>query len=123
MQHLVQHDRIGGAVGQRHVVEIAVAHLRMEESCPLELHARISEHGVIEVEAERAGGAGAEQLEDASRAGAEIDEERERTFAQRLVHGGLDLLLGHMERADLVPLAGMGLEVGLRCLGTRLLHG
>ena len=54
MQHLMQHHGVGRAVGQRHVMEIAVAHLRMEEPGPLELHARISQHGVIEVEAERA---------------------------------------------------------------------
>ena len=78
---------------------------------------------MIEVEAERARGAGSEQLEDAPRAGAEIDEEREGPLPQRLVHGALDLLLGDMQRADSVPLGGMRLEIGLRRLGARLLHG
>ena len=70
----------------------------MGEPCPLELHPRISEHVVIEVEAERARRPGSEQLEDAPGAGAEIDEERERPLPQRLVHGALDLLLGDMQR-------------------------
>ena len=44
MQHLMQDHRIGGAVGERHIVEIAVADLRVAEPGPLELHARIGKH-------------------------------------------------------------------------------
>src|SRR4029078_6795644 len=108
-QHLMQHDGVGGAVGQRYVIEIAVADLGMGEPCPLELHARISEHVVIEVEDEEAAGAGAEQLEETPRTGAEIDEKREGPLPQRLVHGALDLLVGDMQVADSVPLGGMRL--------------
>ena len=122
MQDLVQHDGVGHAVGKRHVEQIAVAGLRVGEPRALELHARIGQHVVIEIEAERAGGAGSKQLEHAPGAGAEIDEKREGTLAQRLVHGGLDLFLGHVQRADLVPLAGMGSEIGLRRFGAGLLH-
>ena len=78
---------------------------------------------MIEIEAERARGAGAEQFEDAAGAGAEIDEKIERPLAQRRVHGRFDVALGDMQRADLVPLAGMGLEIGLGRFGARLLHG
>ena len=67
--------------------------------------------------------AGAEQFEDAPGAGAEIDQKVERPLAQRLVHGGLDLAFGHMERANPVPLGRVRLEVGLGRLGARLLHG
>ena len=72
----MQHHRVGGAVGERHIVEIAMPHLRVAEPCPLELHARIGKHVVIEVEAERAAGTGAEQFEDAPGAGAEVDQQR-----------------------------------------------
>ena len=68
-------------------------------------------------------GAAAEQFEDAPGAGAEIDQKIERPLAQRLVHGRFDVALGDMQRADLVPLAGMGLEIGLRRFGAGLLHG
>ena len=81
VQHLMQHHRVGGTVGQRHVIEIAVAHLRMGEPGALELHARIGQHVVIEIEAERLLRAGAEQFEDAPGAGAEIDQEIERPLA------------------------------------------
>ena len=54
MQNLMQHDGIGSGIGQRHIVKIPVADLRMVQSRPLELHARVGQHGVIEIETERA---------------------------------------------------------------------
>ncbi len=114
MQHLMQDHRICRAVRQRHIIQIAVAHLRVGEPGALELHARIGQHVAAEIEAERAGGAAGEQLEDAPGAGAEIDEQGERARPKRLIYRGLDLFLCDMQRADLVPLAGMRLEVALR---------
>jgi hypothetical protein len=54
MQNLMQHHGIGGAIRQRYIIKIAVADLRVGEPCPLELHSRVSQHGVVEIEAERA---------------------------------------------------------------------
>jgi hypothetical protein len=122
MQDLVQHDGVGHAIGQRHVEQIAMASLRLGEPRALELHARIGQHVVIEIEAERAFRAGSKQFENAAGAGAEIDEQRERPRPKRLAHGGFDLILRHMKRADRIPLAGMGFEIGLRRFGARLLH-
>src|SRR4029077_21236487 len=95
--------------------------LRVAEPCPLELHTRISKHVVIEVEAERAGGPGAEQFEDAPRASAEVDQQREWPVTQRLVHSHLNILLSDMQRADRIPFSGVCLEIGLRRFGARLL--
>ena len=67
--------------------------------------------------------AGREQLEHAPGAGAEIDQQREGPRPKRLVHRSLDLFFGDMQRADLVPLAGMLLEVALRRILPRLLDG
>ena len=78
---------------------------------------------MAEIEAERAGGARREQLEHAPRAGAEIDEQREGPRPKRLVHRGLDVSLGDMQRADPVPLAGMLPEIALRRILPRLLDG
>ena len=64
MQHLVQHHRVSRAVGKRQIVEIAVADLGLRETRALQFHARISKHGVVKVEAERAIRAGAEQFEN-----------------------------------------------------------
>ena len=95
----------------------------MGEPCPLELHARVRQHRVIEIEAERAGRAGSEELEDAARSGAEIDEQPKGFPPERRIHGGFDVLLGHVKRADLIPFARMRLEIGLRGLGACLLDG
>ena len=42
---------------------------------------------------------------------------------ERRIHGGFDVLLGHVKRADLIPFARMRLEIGLRGLGACLLDG
>ena len=52
-----------------------------------------------------------------------IHQELDRSCAERLVHRGLDLFLGDVQRADRVPLGGMSLEIGLRSFSARLLHG
>jgi hypothetical protein len=100
-----------------------LARLRVAEPRPLKLHARIGKHVAAEVEAERASGAGREQLEHAPGAGAEIDEEREGSSAKRLVNRSFDLAFGDMQRSDLVPLAGMLAEIALRRILPRFLDG
>ena len=65
----------------------------------------------------------AEEFEGAARSGAEIDEQHEGSRAERRIHGGFDFFLGHVQRADLIPLACMRLEIGLRRFRARLLHG
>src|SRR5262249_41240130 len=55
VQDLMQDHRVGCAIGQRHVVEIAVAGLSMTEPGAFELHARIPKHVAAQIEAERAG--------------------------------------------------------------------
>ena len=67
--------------------------------------------------------AGREQLEHAPGAGAEIDQQGEGARPKRLVDRSLDLFFGDMQRADLVPLSGMLLEVALRRILPRLLDG
>ena len=37
VQHLVHHHRIGAPVGERQIVEVALAHLRMRQAGALEL--------------------------------------------------------------------------------------
>ena len=75
MQHLMQDHRICRAVRQRHIIQIAVAHLRVAEPGAFKLHARIGQHRVIEIETECAVGSAGEQFKDTAGAGAEIDKE------------------------------------------------
>jgi hypothetical protein len=53
-----------------------------------------------------------EQLQHAPRAGAEIEVEAARLRSDQPGHRGLDLFLGDMQRADVVPLRGVGAEIG-----------
>ena len=100
-----------------------MAGLRLGETGAFQLHARVGQHVMAEIKAEGAIGAGREQFEHAPGAGAEVDEERERPLAEGFVDSGLDLLLGDVERADSVPLAGMFLEIILRGFLARLVDG
>ena len=117
VQHLVHDDRVRRVIGERQVVDVGLAHLHMRQAGALQLGARIGEHGRAQVEAEAAPEARAEQLEHAPRSRAEIDEQIERAVAERAGDGGLHVGLGDVQRADAVPIGGVGLEVGLRgCL-------
>src|SRR6476660_9049140 len=89
----------------------------------LKLHTRIAKHVAAEIEAKSARGARREQFEHAPGPGAEIDEQREGSRPKRLVHRRLDLAFGDMQRADLVPLAGVLPEIALRRILSRLLDG
>ena len=123
VQHLV-HDR--GAdrlVGQRQIVDVALPHVGAPGLAAFELGARVGQHGRAQVDAEAAAIALAEQLEHAARAGAEVEEEIERAGAQRLRDHGLHVRLGHVQGADAVPFAGVGLEVGLSRLLALLAAG
>ena len=53
------------------------------------------------------------KFERSAGTGAEIEEERERPFAQRFLHGLLDVALGDVERPDVIPVGGMFFEENL----------
>ena len=67
---------------------------------------------------------GAEQLQHAAGAGAEIEQRSGYgSLGQRRRDRRLDRLVGDMQRADAVPLGGMCAEISLRGLGARGAHG
>ena len=70
-----------------------------------------------QVDAETALDLGREQFEHAPGAGAEVEERAERTFGERRLDGGFDLLVRDVQIADAVPFAGMAAEIVLRRLG------
>ena len=103
-------------VGERQVADVALAHLRVGQAGALQVGARVGEHGRAEVEADAAAIAGREQLQHAARAGAQVDQQVERARAQGGGHGLLHVGVPGVQGTDAVPVAGMGLEVGLRRL-------
>ena len=82
-----------------------------------ELDPRQPQHLGRAVDADRLGCARAEQLDHPAGAGADVDQAAERPFAKRAVDRPLDLALGDMERADLVPHLGMAGEIAVGGLG------
>ena len=62
-------------------------------------------------------GARPEQLDHPAGAGADIDQPAERPSAERTVDRPLDLALGDVERADLVPHFGVAGEIAVGRLG------
>ncbi len=123
VQHLVHHRGADRLVGKRQIVDVALPHVRAPGSAAFELRARVGQHGRAQVDAEAAPIALAEELEHAPRSGAEVEEEIERARAQRLRDDGLHVRLGHVQGADAVPFAGVGLEVGLSRLLALLPQG
>ena len=63
------------------------------------------------------GGTRAEQLDHPAGAGADVDEPAEMALAERPVDRPLDLALGDVQRADLVPNLGMTGEITVGSLG------
>ncbi len=88
VQHLVHDNGADALVGERQIVDVALAHMGAAGLAALELGAGVGQHGRAQVDAEAAAIAVAEQLQHAPRAGAEVDEQIERAGAQHLGHHG-----------------------------------
>ena len=122
VQHLMQDDDVEGIVGERQVVDVALAHAAMLQARALQPVARQQQHVERQIEAEPALDLGAEQFEHAAGAGAEIQERAERLVGERGADRVLHRLIGDMQLADAVPLGGMRAEIGLRGGGARRPH-
>lgn len=113
VQHLMQDDDVEGIVGERQVVEIALAHAAVLQAGALEAVARQEQHVERQIEAEAAFDFRAEQFEHAAGAGAEVEQRAERLVAERLADRRFDGLVGNVQFADAVPLGGMFAEIEL----------
>ena len=122
MQHLVDDHEVEGIVLHRQRVDVALAQLDAGEAGALEIGARNGEHCRARVDADGAKRAGRKELQHASGSGAEIEERLDGPLAHRLAHRRLHRLLGHVQRAQPVPLRGKPGEVRLRGPGPRLAH-
>ena len=96
---------------------------RLEHPRLLELDAGEAEHLGRLVDADRIGRAGREQFDHPAGAGADVDQAPKRPLAKRPVDRLLDIAFGDMERANLVPDAGMDAEIAGGGLGAVGAHG
>ena len=85
----------------------------MRQARPLQLGARVGQHRGTEVQADAAAEARREQLQHPAGAGADVDQQIERARAQRRRHGRLHVCFRHVQRANLVPVGSIRLEVDL----------
>jgi hypothetical protein len=113
MQHLMDRDEIGKAGGVGQGVEVALTDLDMAQPAGLDIGAGNAEHLAALVDADGLAGQRREELEHAPGAGAEVEQEVDLVGADEGGKGGLDLGLGDMQGADLVPMAGDPAEIGL----------
>ena len=91
-----------------------MANLRVGQTLGVQIGARIGQHRLVDVEAEAALEAVGKQFERPPGAGAEIEEKAERPVAQRFLHRLLDVALGDVQRANVVPVGRMFFEKDLR---------
>ena len=103
-------------VGERQRIHVALAQARLDAG-GLELDPGKPEHLRRAVDADRLAGARAEQFDHPAGAGADVDEAAERPLAKRAIDRALDLALGDVERADLVPDLGVAGEIAVGSLG------
>ena len=116
VQHLVDDDAVGAAVGQRKRVHVALAQAR-QDARRFQLDPRQPQHFRGAVDPDRLLGARPEQLDHSAGAGADIDQPPERPVAERALHRLLDFAFGDVERADRVPHFGVGGEITGRGFG------
>ena len=122
VQHLMDDDGVEGVLGQREVVDVALAHAAMAQPGAIEPRAGEREHVEREIESQAALDARPEQFEHAPGAGAEIEQRAQGAVRERAADGVLDRRVGDMELADAVPLRRVAAEIGLRGVGALRPH-
>ena len=101
---------------ERQRIHVALAQAR-RDARSFQLHPRQPEHFRRAVDADRVASTRAEQLDHPAGAGADVDEAAEDAVAERPVDRPLDLALGDVQRADLVPDLGVAGEIAVGGLG------
>ena len=114
MQHLVDHRRVEGRARQRQLVHVALADRAVAELRALEIDPRHRQHLAREIDADGPLDPRREDLEHAPGAGADVEEVADTVSRKERGERRLDLALLDIERADPVPLRGVGAEIGPR---------
>src|SRR5437868_15497479 len=97
-------DDVEGCRRHREIVDVALPHRAIAQVRALYARAREQQHVEREVDAEPAVDLRAKQLEDTTRAGAEVEQRMKQPVAARFADGLLGRFLGAVESADAMPL-------------------
>ena len=103
VQHLMDGDEVGEAVGEGERIDFAMAHLGIAHVGGIKIDARNGQHVAARVDADRLLCEGRKAAEYRTRAGAEIDVEADGGRTRQLHHGLFDILLAHVQRTELFP--------------------
>ena len=122
VQHLVDDDEIEAVANDRQVHHVAEPDARMVDRRALEIGARHREHRRRQIDAERTLVAAGEELQHAAGAGADVEHRAVRTWTGAKQHRRFYLPLGNMQRADLIPAAGVLGEILFGHLAVLLLQ-
>ncbi len=96
MQDLMHDDGVGALVAELQIVDIPLAHLRVSDPRAFQLCARVGKHRGVEIQTDTTTETRRKQLEHATRPGAQIHEQVERSFAEHAADRRFDIGLGHM---------------------------
>ncbi len=122
VKHVVHGDQIDGAVGERHVVDVGLAHPAVAQLAALEIDPRHGQHLRARVDAGAAPDPRGEHLEDAPGAGPEIEHLSDWTGAGGAQHRLLDTSLVDEQRAGSIPLGGDASKIAARGARFRFAH-
>ncbi len=120
VKQLVKHHRVGAARFEGQCVNVALPQISLVEPSRRELGTCEPEHLGAAVDADSLFGRTAQQFEHPAGASAEIDKAAQRRRPEHLDNRGLDCAFRYVERANRIPLLGVGSEIGL---GGRLAIG
>lgn len=117
MQYLMQDREIETLIADRNVVHVAEADLTMADFACREARSCDRQHLWREIDAEPSLDMWREDLENAPGPGADIEKIADPVRLEQTEQPALDFLLGHIERADAVPVRCIGPEIGGSRLG------
>ena len=103
VEHLVDHDEVEARGVERRAVHVALPEFVAGDATAFEVGPGHRQHRMARVDPDRTDRPRAEQLEDASGAGAEIDEPADVTVADHVADRRFDRRFGGVERTLLVP--------------------
>ncbi len=122
VQDLMDHRRVERPVGERQLIHVGLADQAVSEVGAVEAGARDGQHLARQIDADGALRPLAQKPQHASGAGADVEQVADAGLRHHRQERSLDFAIVDMQRADLVPLRGVGAEIGGGGLGAGAAH-
>ena len=126
VQHLMKKDGIEAACGltvaKGEAINVTTTDLAIESAGPSQPVARNRKHFRTDIDADAALDVRREQLKHSPRAGARVQHRIEAVTPEQAHNRRFHIMLGHMQRANPLPLRCRGTEIGGRLLRPQRAH-